>query len=453
MTNRAAIYLRISLDTTGEGLAVERQREDCEKIAAARGWTVVETYIDNSISASKRNVRRPAYDRMVSDFGTGSFDALICYDLDRLTRQPRQLEDWIDAAEDRGLLLVTANGEADLTTDGGRMYARIKASVARAEVDRKSARQTRAGQQRADNGKVPSGVRLTGYTIKGDIVSDEAQLIGEIFEQFSAGESLMGIARRLNEAGVLTRRNGAWSPSTIYGLLRNPRYAGRAIYQGSPTGKLGDWQAIVSEGLFDVVQARLNDPRRVTNREGTERKHLGSGLYRCGVCGGPIRTNGTRYWCPVGSHVLRSQDRIDGFVIDVIRQRLSRPDFEIVPTPLDNDGAVKLDDQAQALRDRLAVIEADYDADLIDGRRYSVASAKIQAEIRGLEVERAKVLAGSAVAAILASGNPLRTFDEGTLALRRTLIDGLAVVTLFSAPRGIKTFDPSSVKIDWKIAR
>ena len=60
MTNRAAIYLRISLDTTGEGLAVERQREDCEKIAAARGWTVVETYIDNSISASKRNVRRPA---------------------------------------------------------------------------------------------------------------------------------------------------------------------------------------------------------------------------------------------------------------------------------------------------------------------------------------------------------------------------------------------------------
>ncbi|WP_267888213.1 recombinase family protein [Mycobacterium ostraviense] len=49
------------------------------------------------------------------------FDALVVWDLDRLTSQPRQLEDWIDAAEGRGLALITTNGEADLTTDGGRM--------------------------------------------------------------------------------------------------------------------------------------------------------------------------------------------------------------------------------------------------------------------------------------------------------------------------------------------
>jgi hypothetical protein len=41
----------------------------------------------------------------------------VCWDLDRLTRQPRQLEDWIDAATDNGLKLTTANGEADLATD------------------------------------------------------------------------------------------------------------------------------------------------------------------------------------------------------------------------------------------------------------------------------------------------------------------------------------------------
>ncbi|WP_141753505.1 hypothetical protein ACLUU9_08325 [Rothia mucilaginosa] len=39
---------------------------------------------------------------------------MVCYDLDRLIRQPRELEDWIDRTESRGLFLVTANGDADL---------------------------------------------------------------------------------------------------------------------------------------------------------------------------------------------------------------------------------------------------------------------------------------------------------------------------------------------------
>ena len=35
---RAAVYLRQSLDRTGEGLAVARQREDCLRLCAERGW-------------------------------------------------------------------------------------------------------------------------------------------------------------------------------------------------------------------------------------------------------------------------------------------------------------------------------------------------------------------------------------------------------------------------------
>lgn len=62
---------------------------------------------------------RPGYDALCREYEAGKFDALLCWDLDRLTRQPRQLEDWIDRAEQRELKIVTANGEADLTTDGG----------------------------------------------------------------------------------------------------------------------------------------------------------------------------------------------------------------------------------------------------------------------------------------------------------------------------------------------
>ncbi|BDB44546.1 hypothetical protein IWGMT90018_49920 [Mycobacterium kiyosense] len=114
-------------------------------------------FVDSSVSASDARKNRPGYDALLRAYEAGEFDALVCYDLDRLTRQPRQLEDWIEAAEERGLALVTANGEADLTTDAGRMFARVKLAVARAEVDRKSRRQRDALSQRARLGRPPLG--------------------------------------------------------------------------------------------------------------------------------------------------------------------------------------------------------------------------------------------------------------------------------------------------------
>ena len=141
-TTKAAVYLRISLDASGDGLAIERQREDCMKIIESRGWTLAGVYEDTK-SASADRVR-PGYTALIDSFRQGNFEALICWDLDRLTRKPRELEDWIDWASGGSLALVTANGEADLSTDAGRLFARIKASVARSEVERKGARQRRA---------------------------------------------------------------------------------------------------------------------------------------------------------------------------------------------------------------------------------------------------------------------------------------------------------------------
>ena len=253
---RAAIYLRISLDREMDGLAIDRQREDCEKLAQFRGWEIVETYVDQSISASDKTKKRPAYLRMVADYEAGLLDAIVCYDLDRLTRQPRELEDWIDRAESRGLLLVTANGDADLGTDGGRMYARIKAAVARAEVERKGARQSRAHVQRARQGRPPKGVRPMGYTTAGELIPHEAEAVRAIYAAFLRGDSLHGIARALSGAQadgeaagvprvplhsrtIVLERNARrqaegkqlrpvpddkpWSPSTVLGILRNPR--------------------------------------------------------------------------------------------------------------------------------------------------------------------------------------------------------------------------------------
>jgi len=450
---RAAIYLRISLDATGEGLAVDRQRKECHAITDSRGWEVTREYVDNSVSASDARKNRPGYDALARDFEAGAFDALVCYDLDRLTRQPRQLEDWIDAAESRGLALVTANGEADLTTDAGRLFARIRLAVARAEVERKSARQRSAARQRSEMGKPPLGVRLTGYTTRGELVPDEAEVVRAIFDRFLDTPKLRSVARSLTEDGIETRRGKPWHSSSVQAILRNPRYAGRAVYQGQQTGERGGWVAIVTDEEWEAAQAILDNPARVTNAAGTtERKHLGSGLFVCAVCDEPVSSwSGGRYRCRNGAHVNRSRVPVDGYVLDVMAERLSRPDAAGLAAPATETTAPLLE-EVERIRARLARNDADYDAGYIDGRRYKAARDKGEGELSKAQAALAAAQTGDALAPVLSSDDPAEAFRDAPLMTQRAVIDTLAVVALSKGTRYSRTFDPDTVGIHWRSA-
>ena len=99
------MYLRQSVDRDGTGLAIARQREDCLKLCADRGWQAVE-YVDNDTSASSQKVR-PAYVRMPADVEAVRFDAVVAWDLHRLHRRPVELERFIDLADRYRLALAT----------------------------------------------------------------------------------------------------------------------------------------------------------------------------------------------------------------------------------------------------------------------------------------------------------------------------------------------------------
>ncbi|BCI54681.1 serine recombinase [Mycolicibacterium litorale] len=446
---RAAVYLRISFDQTGEGLAVARQRAQCAQIIEQRGWKLVEEFVDNSISASDARKNRPGYDALVKAYEAGQFNALVTYDLDRLTRQPRQLEDWIDAAEGRGLAVVTANGEADLTTDGGRLFARMKLAVARSEVERKSARQKVAAHQRAQLGRPPLGVRLTGYTAKGETIPDEADVVRRMFKMFDAGESLRSIARQLTDEGVHTRHGKAWNPSTVRDILTNPRYAGRAVYDGKPTGERGQWEALVTDDVFDAIQNRLSDPLRRTNRVGTDRRHLGSGLFLCAACGEPVSGwSQGRYRCKE-RHVNRARGPVDAWVREVIAARLRREDMVDLLAPAQADLAPLLN-EAERLRNRLAATAADYDADRIDGHRYFTKTQAIKAELKGVESQLAAHRTGPALGDVLGAPDPAQAFLDSTLMAQRAVIAALCTVRLHKGTRGSRTFDYATVTVEPK---
>ncbi|WP_435835472.1 recombinase family protein [Streptomyces avermitilis] len=96
MARKVGVYTRISRDEEGEALGVARQQQDCERLADLRSWQVVKTYEDNDVSAFKRNVVRDEFELMLTDLRAGLIDGIVAYDLDRLARQPRDLERLID---------------------------------------------------------------------------------------------------------------------------------------------------------------------------------------------------------------------------------------------------------------------------------------------------------------------------------------------------------------------
>src|SRR5947209_720904 len=95
---RAGICARISSDREGDGLGVRRQLADCEALAVRKGWAVVDRYVDDDVSAWKGRAR-PEYRRLLDDVHAGVVDAVVVWHLDRLHRQPRELEEFFEVVD------------------------------------------------------------------------------------------------------------------------------------------------------------------------------------------------------------------------------------------------------------------------------------------------------------------------------------------------------------------
>lgn len=182
-------------------LALDRQEKECRDRAARDGVEVSaeRVYSDLSISAADARKRRPAYERLLADVCAGEVGRVYVWDLDRLTRQPGQLDQWVKLAKAGLCHVVEAHGmDLDLSRSGDLLVARIRVAVAENESQHKGERQRAANRQRARIGRVPVGNRPTGYTHAGEVIEEEAEAVRAVFAAFLAGASLKAIARALS---------------------------------------------------------------------------------------------------------------------------------------------------------------------------------------------------------------------------------------------------------------
>lgn len=446
----AGIYIRISLDPTGARLGVTRQLKDCRAKGETLGWSIHKVYEDNDTSASGTKPR-PAYQRLLADLEAGTIDAVIVWDLDRLTRRPIEVEHFIELADRRKIALASVGGDVDLSTDNGRMFARIKGAVARAEVDRKSARQRSANDQRAEHGRPAAGRRSFGYSPDGmHLVPAEAAHIQDAAARLLAGESIHAITAHLNKDGALTTAGNQWGTTEVRRMLANPRYAAKRVHRGAVVGE-GTWPAILDPDTHQAIRAILDDPAR--KAPGRPQSSLLTGIAACAVCSDRIYATRSgakarRYYCRSRAHVSRVADPIDAYAVGYLLDLISSRRNDLLGDAADESRGRQLRAQETQLRGRLDGLAEAYAAGDLDDLQLRAGSRRAKAELDQVITELASLRRKPALASLVAADDVRAEWEGMSLDAQRAALRAALVVTLHPAGQGARYFDPGTITVE-----
>lgn len=315
LPTRAVIYVRISDDREGAGAGVARQEADCRRLAETLGWGVGDPVIENDTSAFKRKrvrrpngsvelrVVRPGFRRVVDMLLSGAADGLIAYDLDRTARDPRDLEDLVDAVE-QGVPRIpvrSVSGSLRLDNDADVTMARVMVAVANKSSRDTQRRVARKHEDIAKAGRYGGGGRRRyGYELDGTTVrTSEAKVITEAARRILAGESARSICADLDQRGIACVKAGTWSTTTLIGILRSARIAGLREHKGSIVGPAA-WPAIIDVATRDALLAQLAANSRGRGKPAL--KYWCNRLLWCSKCGETLvgtwlAADRHRYWC------------------------------------------------------------------------------------------------------------------------------------------------------------
>ncbi|RCS62089.1 recombinase family protein [Microbacterium sp. JB110] len=426
---RAVVYVRISDDPEGSERGVDRQEADCRAYAAAHGWEVAGVFRENDTSAFKqrtitlpsgervRRVIRPQFRAMLKHLADGQAQAMVAYDLDRAVRDPRDLEDLIDAKVLGGFGVRSVTGSLRLDTDSDVAMARVLVAMANKSSADTARRVARAAKQQAiegawHGGRVPFGYRAKAGVLVIDPVT--GPMVAEAMQRVLAGESLYRIRKDWNERGVLTTHGCAWSDRTLKLMLRNPSTKGVREYRPIlPDGTRSKtslmqveaaWPAIVDKDTWQQVSDVLDARKKARNfhQPGSgvaKRMYPFSGLIRCSACGTAMLHRGDVYQCiqPTrgGCHrSIRSAEvskLVEEAVLATFEQITLNPMTRTRPSA-DAGVRVGLTAKLDADRERLARLDDDHYDGLIDKAMWVRQRARIAERIEATRREYAAAL-------------------------------------------------------------
>lgn len=312
---KAAIYIRVSTHWQVDKDSLKVQEREltayCQMVLGINDYVV---FTDPGFSA--KNTDRPDYQAMMSRVRTGEFSHLLVWKIDRISRNIIDFATMSEELKRLGVTFVSKNEQFDTSTAMGEAMLQIIMVFAQFERKQTSERVTavmlsRAGNGQWNGGRVPYGYRWDKETASFSLDDTEASYVRRMAQLYEEHQSLLYVAKWLNDADVKTKTGSAWTPTSIHTILTNPWYIGQYIYNVHSDGKgiekrdESEWvcveqhhEPILDEDVFYRIKFLLSRNKRNVTSPGKSytRKHLHlfSGLMRCGICGSNMSSSADR---------------------------------------------------------------------------------------------------------------------------------------------------------------
>lgn len=329
-----AIYVRQSVEKK-DSISIEGQIEKC--LTETEGE--YEIYQDKGFSG--KNIKRPAFLKMLQDVQKCKVTKIVVYRLDRFSRSITDFSKIWEILCQYHVDFVSINEKFDTASPMGRAMLHIIMVFAQLERETISERITDNYYMRAKSGAWTGGPAPFGFSIQKKMYNNKkisylspnqySNMVLQIFENYQKKESSLGsIAKEMTKI----YKNKIWDSVTISRILHNPVYVqcnqdiyhyyqyknyimqndieqfngkngGMIIKKHSNETKyflLAYHEGFVPSELFLKCQYKLENNKQLKN-SGKGKYTFLSGLLKCGVCGYSLKvisSKGKRYFVCTG---------------------------------------------------------------------------------------------------------------------------------------------------------
>ena len=333
----AAIYSRKS-KITGTGESIINQIEICKREGNHLGFEKFIIYEDEGFSG--KNIKRPQFQKMLSDSKEKKFNVLICYRLDRISRNISDFTLLINELDNLHINFISVNERFDTSTPMGRAMMYIASVFAQLERETIGERVRDNMLELAKTGRWLGGQTPLGYESKKLFyldsqfkqktmytlapIKEELDVVRIIYNKYLQYKSISQVFIFIFKKNIKTKNGADFNKKRIQLILRNPLYvkANDAVIEHlqiigmNVTGKADDkhgiltynkskgskikrditeWiaaisthEGIISAPLWIKVQQILDENKNKAPRLGTSAAALLTGFLKCSKCGKSI---------------------------------------------------------------------------------------------------------------------------------------------------------------------
>jgi len=379
-----AIYARVSSERQKEQETIASQTAALLEYATSQSWSVPNEwrFVDEGFSGA--NLVRPGLDSLRDRVAEGQIETVLVLSPDRLSRKYAYQILLTEEFHRHGAEIVFMKSPP-ATTPEEQLLAQVQGMIAEYERAQIIERTRRGKRHRARQGSVnvlsgaPYGYRYVKKSDGGhayyEVIEAEAAVVRMVYQRYTVQHLSIGaITRSLNEQGVVTRTGDSrWERSTVWAMLRNPAYIGKACFgkterkvrqritrplrqRGGYSHRCGanqerprqEWIEIAVPALIDEAAFALAQERLEANKKFSQRRTIAPSLLQsmlvCERCGYGLYRSSTRtskqklyYYRCLGSDAWRQwkhavcdcppvrQDYLDGVVWDEVIRLLEDP--------------------------------------------------------------------------------------------------------------------------------